>query len=302
MFSFLRSALVAALLFLLLPFAALGDDTNASATPPELAAADRLYRAGKFAEAEAGYQGVLKNDSKLVPAEAVLAQVGLVRAMLRQQKIDEALDTVNTALVVQPNTAALLAAKGDVQFRDGEMSDAEVSYLAAKKIDAKEVHAYLGLSRLYASYSLYRKAYEQLQSAHEVAPDNIEVQKAWLRMLPRKERMAALEAYLGGPHPDDEDETKWMTEYLGFLKATTDKPIHACRLVSKVERTETKLETMYGADAHRMRGIGLSVRLNDRNVRLLLDTGAGGIVVSHKVAREGGADANLGGAFWRHRR
>src|SRR5271170_2214652 len=167
---------------------------------------------GKFAEAEAGYQGVLKNDSKLVPAEVVLAQVGLVRAMLRQQKIDEALDTVNTALAVQPNAAALLAARGDVQFRNGEMSDAELSYLTAKKFDAKEVHTYLGLARLYGSYSLYRKAYEQLQSAHEVAPDNIEVQRAWLRMLPRKERMAALEAYLSGPHPDDEDETKWMTE------------------------------------------------------------------------------------------
>ncbi len=289
MFSFLHPALVAALLFLLLPFAVPGDDTNASATPPELAAADQLYRAGKFAEAEAGYQGVLKNDSKLVPAEVVLAQVGLVRAMLRQQKIDEALDTVNTALAVQPNAAALLAAKGDIQFRNGEMSDAEVSYLAAKKVDAKEVHAYLGLARLYGSYSLYRKAYEQLQSAHEVAPDNIEVQRAWLRMLPRKERTAALEAYLGGPHPDDEDETKWMTEYLGFLKATADKPVHACRLVSKVEKTETKLETMYGAaDIHRMRGIGLSVKLNDRSARLLLDTGAGGIMVSRKVAEKAG--------------
>jgi tetratricopeptide (TPR) repeat protein len=289
MFSFLHPALVAALLFLLLPFAVPGDDTNASATPPELAAADQLYRAGKFAEAEAGYQGVLKNDSKLAPAEVVLAQVGLVRAMLRQQKIDEALDAVNTALAVQPNAAALLAAKGDVQFRNGEMSDAEVSYLAAKKVDAKEVHAYLGLARLYGSYSLYRKAYEQLQSAHEVAPDNIEVQRAWLRMLPRKERTAALEAYLGGPHPDDEDGTKWMTEYLGFLKATADKPVHACRLVSKVEKTETKLETMYGAaDIHRMRGIGLSVKLNDRSARLLLDTGAGGIMVSRKVAEKAG--------------
>jgi len=289
MFGFLRSAFVAALLFLFLPFAVLGDDTNASALPPELAAADQFYRAGKFVEAEAAYQGVLKNDSKLVPAEVVLAQVGLVRAMLRQQKIDEALDTVNAALGVQPSAAALLAAKGDVQFRNGEMSDAEVSYLAAKKVDAKEVHAYLGLARLYGSYSLYRKAYDQLQGAHEFAPGNIEVQRAWLRMLPRKERMAALEAYLNGPHPDDEDETRWMTEYLGFLKATADKPVHACKLVSKVERTETKLETMYGAaDIHRMRGIGLSVKLNDRNARLLLDTGAGGIMVSHKVAEKAG--------------
>src|SRR5260370_38258882 len=107
--------------------------------------------------------------------------------MLRQQKIDEALDAANAALVVQPNSAALLAAKGDVQFRRGEMSDAEGSYLTAKKLDAKEVRGYLGLARLYGSYSLYRKADDQLERAHEVAPENIEVQRRSLDMLPRKE-------------------------------------------------------------------------------------------------------------------
>ena len=283
MFSFLRSALVAALLLLSLQLIVLGEDTKAPAIDPELATADQLYRAGKFAEAETRYQALLKTDSKLVPA-----QVGLVRAMLRQQKIDEALEAVNTALAAQPNSAALLAAKGDVQFRRAEMSDAELAYLAAKKLDPKEVRAYLGLARLYLCYSLYRKAYDELHSAHEIAPDDIEVQRAWLSTLPRKERLAAMEAYLGGPHPDDEEETKWMTQYLEFLKATVDKPIHACRLVSKVEQTETKLETMYGADGRRMRGIGLSAKLNDRNVLLLLDTGAGGIMVGRKVAEKAG--------------
>jgi tetratricopeptide (TPR) repeat protein len=288
MVSFLRLALVVALLALALAHTLFGDDTKPPAIKPELAAADRLYRAGKFAEAEASYQTLLKTDSKLVAAQFVAAQVGLVRAMLRQQKIDESLDAVNTALTAQPNAAALLAAKGDVQFRRAEMPDAEGSYLAAKKVDPREVRAYLGLARLYRSYSLYLKAYDQLRIAHEIAPDAIEVQRAWLNMLPRKERLTAMEAYLSGPHPDDEEETKWMTEYLEFLKATADKPIHACRLISKVEQTETKLETMYELDGHRMRGIGLSVKLNDRNVHLLLDTGAGGIIVGNKVAQKAG--------------
>jgi len=293
MSSFLRSTFGTVILLLPLTLAS-GDDTKPPAINPELAAADQLYRAGKFAEAEAGYQAILKTYTKLMAA-----QVGFVRSMLRQQKIDEALDAVNTALAAQPNAAALLAAKGDVQFRRGEMADAEMSYLTAKKLDPKEVHAYLGLARLYSSYSLYRRAYDQLQSAHEVAPEDIDVQKAWLRMLPRKERLAAMEAYLSGPHPDDEEETKWMTEYLGFLKATVDKPVHACRLISKVDQTETKLETMYGPDIHRMRGIGLSVRLNDRNVHLLLDTGAGGIMVNRKLAEKAGltpiSTVHLGG-------
>ena len=41
-----------------------------------LRAADQLYRAGKFAEAEASYQALLKTDSKLVPAQCWQAGSG----------------------------------------------------------------------------------------------------------------------------------------------------------------------------------------------------------------------------------
>jgi len=208
--------------------------------------------------------------------------------MLKQQKIDESLDAVNKALAVTSDSAALLAVKGDVHFRRGEMAEAETSYLKARTIDHKEVRAYVGLARLYSSESLYRRAYDLLDAAHTLTPTDIEVQHAWLRVLPRKERLGALETYLAGPHPDDQEETLWMQEYLDFLEATVDKPVHACRPVSKVEQTETKLEVMYGSDIHRMRGIGLSVKLNDHHTRLLLDTGAGGIIVSHIAAEKAG--------------
>ena len=55
MSSFLRSAIATVLLLLPLVTVASGDDTRTSTIPPELAAADQLYRAGKFAEAEVGY-------------------------------------------------------------------------------------------------------------------------------------------------------------------------------------------------------------------------------------------------------
>ncbi|MGD0213300.1 MAG: aspartyl protease family protein [Terriglobales bacterium] len=300
MFRFSRSPFLAALLLFCMQFPAHGEDAKAPAIDPGLAAADQLFRAGKFAEAETSYQALVKSDPKLVPA-----QTGLVRTMLRLQRLDEALDAVNAALVAQPDSAALLAAKGDVQFRRAEMSDAELSYLAAKKLNPKEVHAYLGLARLYRAYSMYHISYGELQIAHQIAPDDIDVQRAWLGMLPRKERLAAFEAYLAGSHPDDEEETKRMTDYLEFLKATVNKPVHECRLVSKVEQTETNLEGIYGENGHRRagrrraggvnasgsgppRGLGLSAKLNDVEVHLLLDTGAGGIVLSRKIAEDAG--------------
>lgn len=292
MFSSLRCPLAATLFLFVSLQLTVGDETKPPTGTPDLAAANQLYRAGKFVEAEASYRSLVSTDPKLVPA-----QVGLVRSMLREQKFDEAFDTVNSALGVRPDSAALLAAKGDVQFRRAEMSDAERSYLAAKKLDRNEVHAYLGLARVYSAYSLYRTAYGELQIAHDLAPDNIDVRRAWLNTLPRKEKLAALEAYLAEPHPDDEEETTRMSQYLDFLKATANKPAHYCRLISKVEQTETKLEKVDALEftgGWRSRrystshGVGLAVKLNNQNVKLLLDTGAGGIVVSQRVAEKSG--------------
>jgi len=79
--------------FVLISFRLTALDDNAKApSDPDLASADQLFRAGKFAAAETSYQAILQKDSKLVPA-----QVGLVRSMLKQQKIDESLEAVNKA-------------------------------------------------------------------------------------------------------------------------------------------------------------------------------------------------------------
>ena len=61
------------------------------------------------------------------------------------------------------------------------------------------------------------------------------------------------------------------------------------RSLRKVEQTETKLEVVYGKGRRSaMRGIGLSVNINDQLAHLLLDTGAGGIILSRKVAENAG--------------
>ncbi len=281
-FAVLRSALCTAILFISAQLAAPSQDSRPAEIDSGLAAANRLYRAGRFAEAEYSYEVLLKTDAKLVPA-----QVGLVRSLLWQQNVDVASETVNAALAVQPNSSALLAAKGDVQLRSGEMAEAERSYLAAQKLDPKETRAHLGLAMLYASYSLYRKAYDHLQIAHQIDPDDVEVELAWLSVLPRKQRLAAMQSYLDGARPDQEEKATWMTRYFEFLQTTTNQPIHACRLVSKSDQTETKLEAVY-TNRHRMRGIALSTKVNDQKILLEVDTGASGIVLNRSFAEKAG--------------
>ena len=279
MLLFLRRSVIAAL-FLCLPLTVRAEDSK----PPNsaLAAADQLMQSGKFAEAEADYRALIEIDATLVPA-----QLGLVRSLLRQQKVDDAWETVNAASTALSYSAALLAAKGDVQFRLAQMSEAETSYLDAKQLDPKEIHAYLGLTRLYRCQSMYRQAYDELQRVHDIAPNNPEVQKAWLSMLPRRERLAALQAYIAAQHPEDEDESTGLADALAFLKETADKPAHACKLVNKVEHTEVRLDILrdISAGGH---AVSLSAKINDLSVSFTLDTGAGGILLTRKMAEKAG--------------
>ena len=253
----------------------------ASAQDADVSHARQLYDAGKFAEAQAAYESAIAAN----PSSAA-AQAGLARSLLRQEKIDQARETITKAVAAQPNSAALLSALGDVQFRFAEMGEAEGSYLKALKLDPKEVHAYLGLVEVYAAYSLYRRAYDQLQHAHEIAPDDIEVRRMWMATLPRKQRLAALQAYLAGPHPDDPEETAAMQRRLAFLQATVDRQAHSCKLTGKVEQTETPLDMMGSAKI--IHGVGLMVKLNGHGARFLLDTGAGGILVTRHIAEKAG--------------
>lgn len=276
MFLILRSALAAVLLLSLHVIAR----AQTPVPNPALSAADQLCRSGKFAEAEASYRALIKTDPSLVPAQA-----GLVRALLREEKVDDAMEAVTAALKSLGELPDLLAARGDVQFRLAQMPEAESSYADAKALDRKNVHALLGLARIYRGQSNYRQAYEELRHAREISPDDPEVQVAWLDLLPRRERLGALQAYLAGQHLDDAEQSQWMTDGVEFLKRLADQPVHDCHLANKTDHIDMPLYSIRSA-LNTPSGVGIITKLNGQSLSLQLDTGAAGIVVSRKIGEK----------------
>src|SRR5664280_2553735 len=167
------------------------------------------------------------------------------------------------------------------------MPEAERSYLKAESLNPNDPAPYIGVARVYRAYSLYRRAFDQLSRAHQLAPDSPDMQRMWLGMLPPRERIAAIEAYLASGRSGDPEETALLRRYLDFLKATVDKPAHACRLVSKVQQTNTKLLVL-PSSKFRLGASGLEVKLNGHSNRLALDTGTSGILVRSATAEKAG--------------
>jgi predicted aspartyl protease len=227
------------------------------------------------------YQAALK-----VSANLESAQVGLVLSLLAEEKPDEALKVVVTSIGAHPDSASLFAAMGDVKFRQGEMSESDQAYIVALQIDPRNVKAYVGLSHLYNAYSLYGHAYAALNKAHDIAPNDPDVQLLWLETLPRRERIAPLRTYLLASHPETQEDRKSLEAYLHYLEKTADQPPHTCKLGTSAEHPSANLEFL-GHITH-ISGVGLEAKVNDRRQLLLLDSGASGITISRKSAEKAG--------------
>ena len=126
-----------------------------------------------------------------------------------------------------------------------------------------------------------------LNRAHELDPDDPEIVREWGFTLKRAERIKVLERYMSAPNGDDTDEREWLGKYVDLLKQRESNPNLRCRLANKLSSTEADLQALL-IDPRHLRGYGLNVSVNGKSSRLLLDTGAGGIIINKRLAEKAG--------------
>jgi hypothetical protein len=134
---------------------------------------------------------------------------------------------------------------------------------------------------------MYKTGWAMIEKAHTLDASDPEIQEAWTQKLSRAERIKFLEAYLAGDNNEDADTRVSMQHYLEYLKARTKDSRGSCHLVSKITSTDTNLVRLL-TDPQHLRGYGLAVNVNGHGSKLLLDTGATGILLSHSLADKAG--------------
>jgi tetratricopeptide (TPR) repeat protein/predicted aspartyl protease len=253
------------------------------ATAPDLLKqGQEAHRRGDFGSAAEKYQAALQQDPKSGEAYA-----GLARAYLRQEKVDLALEAATKGAAAVPGSVAAHVALGEVYFRQARMGEAEKEFVQVVNGGATDARAFFGLATLYSAYSLHARAKRMLDRAHALAPDDPEIQERWMTSLNRPDRIRSLEAYLSSPANGDPESRKDLQVYLHRLQEVARQPGRTCRLVTKLTSTETPLQPIL-VDATHLSGFGLNVKINGQSSRLLLDTGAGGILINKNLAKRAG--------------
>jgi len=264
------------------------DDTG---TP--LVRAEDFLRKGSFDQAIAAYNEALKADPQSGAAHA-----GIVLCYLKQDNLHNAAEWLAKGLQATSSDPRLKEAQAELLFRQGNIPQAEQIFVQLINSGKAPARAYLGLAEVSSAAALYAREHRLVLRAHELDPSDPDIQKEWIGMLPRADRVKEWESYLAASHGDDAETRRGIAEYLEMLKARQAAPGATCRLASDVAATETDLRPLL-RDVNHLRGVGLSVAINDQKSTLLFDTGAGGITINSRLADRAGvrrlSSAHIGG-------
>lgn len=240
--------------------------------------ADKAFLAADYAKAETLY----KADLTAHPGD-VDATAGLVHALLREEKVQDAADAVKAALAAAPNTAAVLTLRGEVEFRQGEPWVVEPTVLASYKLDPCNPRTRLLFARYSAITSRYATARQQILLAHQFDPADPEIRLAWIGTLPLAQRITEMEAYLSAPTGDDPETVRRLHSDLDRWKRQVGEPIRSCRLASTVATADIPFINLLGYN-RTTRAFGLEVGLNGNPTRLQLGAGEGGLTIYRSIA------------------
>ncbi len=245
--------------------------------------ADKAFLAADYDKAA----GLYKADLEKHPGDEA-ATVGLVHALVRQQKVTDAAEIVKAALASAPKSSAFVTLRGEIELRAGEPWLVEATVVEAAKIDPCNPRTRLLFSRINAITSRYATARQQIGIAHQFDPEDPEIRTVWIQTLPIEQRIKEMEDYLSAPRGDDAVTVGMMHAELDRLKSKAVQPAHACGLASSgAASADIPFIKMTGWAGH-TRGFGVEAGLNAANVRLDLAGGEGGLTIYRAAAERAG--------------
>jgi predicted aspartyl protease len=244
-------------------------------TPPSLLAVAFLA---------SGVSGATVEDTLALGRKALLND-GVATAWKLSQK----------ALAEAPESAAAHELSGEVLFRRGEFALAEAEFNAAVKLDPKCAPAWWGLERVAGSMSMNKTAATYLERAYSIDPKDPRIFHDWAMRLPGRQHIDALENYAAMVDPGrDENELAELRQHIQLDKALLGRSVMV--LASPYKTTSIPLINLINSATHTLH-YGVEATLGSTKLRLVLDTGASGILIPRWAAERAGVTQLAGSTF-----
>jgi predicted aspartyl protease len=211
-------------------------------------------------------------DDTLATGRKALGNDGVATAWKLAQK----------ALSDAPDSAAAHEFAGEVLFRRGQFVQADAEFKNAIELDPRFALAWWGAGRLAGCAAMNKTAWEDFHRAYELNPKDPRILAAWIPRLHGQERAAALATYLAAVGATAESDE--LRQRIELAKALDGR--EATVLASPYRAVDIPLRGF--ENASHTRTYGLEVLVNGNPVKLVLDTGAAGIVMSRAAAERAG--------------
>lgn len=211
--------------------------------------------------------------------------IALGRKALANDGISTSWRLAQQALHDAPDSAVAHEFAGEVHFRRGEIGEADEEFKSAVEWNPRLALAWYGLGRVADCAAMNKTSVEDFHRAYQLDPNDLRIFRAWYPHMKAPEREQAVkrfEAMLAADSQHgDPNALNGLHEQETLAKALNGRV--PTTLASPYKATELPLQAFVSAATH-VRTYGLDVLVNGQPVRLVLDTGAAGVVLSQGAA------------------
>jgi len=228
-----------------------------------------------YAKAETLYA-----DENKSGADADRTHAALIRAQLRQSKINDARKDAVAWSTAQPSNPWALVALAEVQWREGRPDDAIGNLNKARTLDYCNPQSHADAAMVYRLSGLLASASRELTLARKLDPLDPQIEFAWMNLQPPTARLAEINTLLSSASFLSANQTNSLSrEKLRLM----NPPAAGCHLVGATASTSIPFHAIQDGPQAPIYW-GLEVGFDGKQRRLEIDTGASGLILTKSAA------------------
>ena len=239
-----------------------------------------VYKSGDYAKAIPLLRASVPKEQEAIVRAALLS------ALVYQGQVDEAADLAESLAARYATVPEVMTARAELLYYLGDVLAADKLFRAALQLNPQSARANLGLYRILRAAAYYRSARLSCLRAHSLDPEDALITLTFMRYLVPQKLAQEYGPFIQA-HPwfakDYERDAQFRSDVSKELAENKAFELQS----PKQETTLHLVELLYGPT--RLQGVGLEVSIEgNRPLRLLLDTGASGILISQKAVDKAG--------------